>query len=154
LVCTTSDASLNSTSSTRRVAGSVCGVQAATEVRLHGLAITSGLVFSERQGESCNFNRAERLGKTWNTNPEAAELVALKDHGVSTELLMALLPRGDELRLRLAIGLLAVSPYQRIPPLRACARALLRPQRWAHEFSCRAFWWLAGFWPFGRAVGR
>jgi len=35
-------------------------------------------------------------------NPEAAELVALKDHGASTELLMALLHRGDELRLRLA----------------------------------------------------
>src|ERR1035441_5447902 len=35
-------------------------------------------------------------------NPEAAELVALKEHGASTELLMALLHRGDELRLRLA----------------------------------------------------
>ena len=64
LVCMASDSSLNSTCSTRRIAGRVSGVQAATAVRLHGLAINRVLVFSERQGASCNFSWAERLGKT------------------------------------------------------------------------------------------
>ena len=35
-------------------------------------------------------------------NPEATELIALKDHGASTETLVALLHHGDELRLQLA----------------------------------------------------
>jgi hypothetical protein len=35
-------------------------------------------------------------------NPDATELIALKEHGASTETLVALLHRGDELRLLLA----------------------------------------------------
>ena len=35
-------------------------------------------------------------------NPEATELIALKEHGASTETLVALLHHGDELRLQLA----------------------------------------------------
>src|ERR1022692_1583263 len=35
-------------------------------------------------------------------NPEAIELIALKEHGASTEAMVALLHRGDELRLQLA----------------------------------------------------
>jgi hypothetical protein len=43
-------------------------------------------------------------------NPDASELIALKEHGASTELLVALLHRGDELRLQLAQAQSAVNP--------------------------------------------
>ncbi len=43
-------------------------------------------------------------------DPEATELIALKEHGGSTELLMALLHHGDELRLQLAQAQSAVNP--------------------------------------------
>lgn len=43
-------------------------------------------------------------------NPEATELIALKAHGASTEVLMALLHRGDEVRLQLAQARSAASP--------------------------------------------
>jgi hypothetical protein len=38
-------------------------------------------------------------------NPDAAELIALKDHGASTEVVIAMMHHGDELRLRLAQAL-------------------------------------------------
>jgi hypothetical protein len=43
-------------------------------------------------------------------NPDATELVALKEHGASTELLMALLHHGDELRLQMAQAQSAATP--------------------------------------------
>jgi hypothetical protein len=43
-------------------------------------------------------------------NPDATELIALKEHGASTELLVALLHRGDELRLQLAQAQSAINP--------------------------------------------
>jgi len=43
-------------------------------------------------------------------NPEATELVALKEHGASTATLLALLHRGDELRLQLAQAESSVDP--------------------------------------------
>ncbi len=43
-------------------------------------------------------------------NPEATELIALKEHGATTEVLVALLHRGAELRLQLAQAHSAVTP--------------------------------------------
>ncbi len=43
-------------------------------------------------------------------NPDATELIALKKHGASTEMLTALLHRGDELRLQLAQAQSAANP--------------------------------------------
>jgi hypothetical protein len=43
-------------------------------------------------------------------NPEATELIALKEHGASTETLVALLHHGDELRLQLAQAQNAANP--------------------------------------------
>jgi hypothetical protein len=43
-------------------------------------------------------------------NPDATELIALKDHGASTELLVALLHHGDELRLHMAQAQSAINP--------------------------------------------
>ena len=48
-------------------------------------------------------------------NPDATELIALKEHGASTEALMALLHRGDELRLQLAQAQNAVNPPPAAP---------------------------------------
>ena len=48
-------------------------------------------------------------------NPEATELIALKEHGASTEMLMALLHHGDELRLQLAQAQSAVNPPPAAP---------------------------------------
>lgn len=49
-------------------------------------------------------------------NPEATELIALKDHGASTETLMALLHHGDELRLQMAQAQSAINPPPAAPP--------------------------------------
>ncbi len=54
-------------------------------------------------------------------NPEATELIALKDHGASTETLVALLHHGDELRLQLAYAQYAANspptaPAYTFPP--------------------------------------
>ena len=43
-------------------------------------------------------------------NPEVTELIALKDHGASTETLVALLHHGDELRLKMAQAQSAANP--------------------------------------------
>ena len=48
-------------------------------------------------------------------NPEATELIALKEHGASTETLVALLHRGDELRLQLAQAQSAANPPPAAP---------------------------------------
>lgn len=48
-------------------------------------------------------------------NPEATELIALQEHGASTEMLTALLHRGDELRLQLAQAQSAVKPPPTAP---------------------------------------
>jgi hypothetical protein len=48
-------------------------------------------------------------------NPDAAELIALKDHGAPTEMLTALLHRGDELRLRLSQAQSAINPLPVAP---------------------------------------
>jgi hypothetical protein len=48
-------------------------------------------------------------------NPEATELIALKQHGASTETLVALLHRGDELRLQLAQAQSAANPPPAAP---------------------------------------
>ena len=48
-------------------------------------------------------------------NPEVTEVIALKEHGASTELLMALLHRGDELRLQLAQIQSAANPAPAAP---------------------------------------
>ena len=48
-------------------------------------------------------------------NPEATELIALKDHGASTETLVALLHHGDELRLQLAHAQSAANPPPAAP---------------------------------------
>jgi hypothetical protein len=54
-------------------------------------------------------------------NPEATELVALKEHGASTEMMVALLHHGDELRLQMvraqgAANLPPVAPSYDLPP--------------------------------------
>jgi hypothetical protein len=43
-------------------------------------------------------------------NPDATDLVALKSHGASTEILTAMLHHGDELRLRLAQSITPANP--------------------------------------------
>ena len=43
-------------------------------------------------------------------NPDALELIALKDHGAPVEMLTALLHRGDELRLQMAQAQSAFNP--------------------------------------------
>jgi hypothetical protein len=48
-------------------------------------------------------------------NPEATELIALKEHGASTETLVALLHHGDELRLQLAQAQSAANPSPAAP---------------------------------------
>jgi len=48
-------------------------------------------------------------------SPCATELIALKEHGASTETLMALLHRGDELRLQLAQTQSAANPAPSAP---------------------------------------
>jgi hypothetical protein len=48
-------------------------------------------------------------------NPEATELIALKEHGASTETLVALLHHGDELSLQLAQAQSAVNPPPAAP---------------------------------------
>jgi len=48
-------------------------------------------------------------------DPDASELMALKGHGASTELMMALLHHGDELRLRLAQVLNALNAPSVVP---------------------------------------
>lgn len=48
-------------------------------------------------------------------NPEATELIALKDHGASTETLVALLHHGDELRLQLVQAQSAANPRPAAP---------------------------------------
>ena len=48
-------------------------------------------------------------------NPEATELIALKEHGASTETLVAVLHRGDELRLQMVQAQSAVNPPPAAP---------------------------------------
>lgn len=48
-------------------------------------------------------------------NPEATELIALKDHGASTDTLVALLHHGDELRLQLVQAQSAANPRPAAP---------------------------------------
>ena len=48
-------------------------------------------------------------------NPDAAELIALKEHGASTEILTALLHHGNELRLRLAQAATSANPPTAAP---------------------------------------
>ena len=48
-------------------------------------------------------------------NPDAAELIALKEHGASTEILTAILHHGDELRLRLAQAQSSPNPQPAAP---------------------------------------
>jgi len=49
-------------------------------------------------------------------NLDAADLIALKDHGASADLLMAILHHADELRLRLAQVLYQVNPSPAVTP--------------------------------------
>jgi hypothetical protein len=49
-------------------------------------------------------------------NPDAAELVALKEHGASPETLLAMFRHGDELRSRLAQTLSAANPTPPVAP--------------------------------------
>lgn len=48
-------------------------------------------------------------------NPDALELIALKDHGAPVEMLTALLHRGDELRLQMAQAQSAFNPAPAAP---------------------------------------
>ncbi len=48
-------------------------------------------------------------------NPEATELIALKEHGAPTEMLTTLLHHGDELRLQMAQAQSAVNPASAAP---------------------------------------
>jgi len=48
-------------------------------------------------------------------NPDATELIALKEHGASTEILTAILHHGDELRLRLAQAQTSANPPPAAP---------------------------------------
>lgn len=48
-------------------------------------------------------------------NPDATELIALKEHGASAEMLTALLHRGDELRLQLAQAQSTANPPAAAP---------------------------------------
>ncbi len=57
-------------------------------------------------------------------DPDPAELVALKEHGASTELVTALLRRGEEVRLQLVKALNALNP----PPAPSARDALPEPE--------------------------
>jgi hypothetical protein len=60
-------------------------------------------------------------------NPEATELIALREHGASTETLIALLHRGDELRLQLAQAQSAVNPPPAAPAYDTAPEAAYPP---------------------------
>ncbi len=106
-------------------------------------------------------------------NPDATELIALKEHGASTEMLTALLHRGDELRLQLAQAQSAANPPPVAPAYDYPPTAGYPPYPYGYDDSSYppnpatyysygygwplAYWPLVrtgGCWPYGYAHGR
>jgi hypothetical protein len=90
-------------------------------------------------------------------NPDATELIALKEHGASTELLVALLHRGDELRPQMAQTRSAVNPPAAAPAYDYPPAAAYPPYPYdysdasyapypATDYSY-AYAWPLAFWP-------
>jgi len=102
-------------------------------------------------------------------DPEASELIALKEHGASTETLVALLHRGDELRLQLAQAQSASTPPPIAPAYENPAEAAYPPPAYnepeaanapvpGSDYSNAAIWpsayWISGYGPYWHAHGR
>ncbi len=106
-------------------------------------------------------------------NPEATELIALKEHGAPTEMLVALLHHGDELRLQLGQAESAANPPPLAPAYDYPPAAAYPPYPYgdddssyapnpATDYGAASGWPLAywpsvrigGYWPYGYAHGR
>ncbi len=107
-------------------------------------------------------------------NPEATELIALKDHGASTETLVALLHHGDELRLQLAPGQSPANPPPAGPAYTYPPAAAYLPYPYGYDTDASdapysatddsyasgwplAYWpsvGISGYGPYGYAHGR
>jgi hypothetical protein len=90
-------------------------------------------------------------------NPEATELLALQEHGASTEMLVALLHHGGDLRLQLAQAQAAVNPPPAAPANGYAPEAAYPPYPYDYPDSSYApypatdygyaFGWSVACWP-------
>lgn len=90
-------------------------------------------------------------------NPDAAELIALREHGASTEMLTALLHHGDELRLQLAQAQSAVNPQPAAPaydyapegayPAYPCGYPDSSCAPYPATYYSYAYGWPSAYWP-------
>jgi hypothetical protein len=97
-------------------------------------------------------------------NPEVTELIALKDHGASTETLVALLHHGDELRLKMAQAQSAANPAPVAPAYDYPPAAANPPYPYGYDDSSYApypaasysygYGWPVAYWPYWYAHGR
>jgi len=96
-------------------------------------------------------------------NPAATELIALKEHGASTEILMALLHHGDELRLQLAQAQSAANPPPAAPAYDYAPEAAYPPYSsdypdasyapYPTTYYSYGYAWPLAYWPSVRVSG-
>ena len=96
-------------------------------------------------------------------NPDGTDLIALKEHGASTELLVALLHHGDELRLHMAQAQSAINPPPAAPAYDYPPAAANPPYPYDYPDSSYApypaasysygYGWPLAYWPSVRISG-
>ena len=96
-------------------------------------------------------------------NPEATELIALQEHGASTEMLVALLHHGDELGLQMGHTQSAVNPPPAAPAYDYAPQMAYPPYPYDYPDASYApypatsygyaYGWPLAYWPSGRIGG-